>query len=116
MRLTAFVSWIVVLCSIVGLAQAARVARPQLHDLNGRSLTPFAPGERVNVVLFVATDCPISNSYAPVIQQVCREYAPRGVACSLIYEDVDLHPTTSHLDRQVRQHLEEYGYKGVAAV
>jgi hypothetical protein len=116
MRLTAVVSWIVVLFSIAGLAQAARVKNPQLRDLDGHALAPFAPGARVNVVFFVATDCPISNSYAPVIQRVCRGYGPRGVDCSLIYEDVDLHPEASHLDRQVRQHLTEYGYHGVPVV
>src|SRR6188474_2377161 len=116
MRLTAVVSWIVVLFSIAGLAQAARVRNPQLRDLDGHALAPFAPGARVNVVFFVATDCPISNSYAPVIQRVCREYGPRGVECSLIYEDVDIHPATGALDRAVRQHLQEYGYTGFRAI
>jgi thiol-disulfide isomerase/thioredoxin len=116
MRLSAFVLWIVVFCSAVGLAQANRTKGPQLHDINGRALTPFAPAGRASIVFFVATDCPVSNSYAPVIQRVCREYGPHGVECSLVYEDVDTHPSPGHLDRQVRSHLEEYGYKGFPAV
>jgi thiol-disulfide isomerase/thioredoxin len=116
MRLGALVLWIFMLCSVVGLAQADRVKSPRLRDVNGRALTPFVPTGRATVVLFVATDCPVSNSYAPVIQQVCREYGPRGVECSLIYEDVDTHPSPAHLDQQVRQHLKEYGYEGFSAV
>jgi hypothetical protein len=116
MRLSALVLWITVFCTVIATAQADRVKTPELRDLGGGRLTPFAASGQTNVVLFVATDCPISNSYAPVIQQVCRDYGSRGVHCSLIYEDVDTHPTTALLDEQVRQHLKEYGYQGFAAV
>ena len=47
-----------------------------MRDLSGRVVTPFAPAGAANVIFFVATDCPISNSYAPEIQRVCREYGP----------------------------------------
>ena len=63
----------------------------------------------------IRTDCPVSNSYAPEIQRVCREYGSRGVGCLLVYEDVDTDPSTTHLDRQVRAHLAEYGYSDVPA-
>lgn len=62
------------------------------------------------VLVFVMTDCPISNFYAPEIQKVCGEYAGKGVECSLVYEDVKPDATA------VRKHLEEYGYKGVKTV
>ncbi len=113
MRMSALVLWVLVSCSAVGLAHRDRV---QLRDLNGRAIAPFTPSGRASVVFFVATDCPVSNSYAPEIQRVCRDYGPRGVECSLIYEDVDTHPTAAHLDRQVRTHLQEYGYSGFTAV
>ncbi len=116
MRLSALASWLLVLFSIAGMAQGARAKNPQLRDLDGHALAPFAPSDRVTVVFFVATDCPISNSYAPVIQRVCRDYGPRGVECSLIYEDVDLHPEARHLDQQVRDHLKEYGYERIPVV
>ena len=115
MRLSALVLWILVISSAIGLAQGDR-GRLQLRDLDGRAITPFAPSGRATVVFFVATDCPVSNSYAPVIQRVCREYGPRGVECSLIYEDVDTHPSAEHLDRLVRAHLQEYGYTGFTAI
>ena len=62
------------------------------------AIAPFAPRGRASAVFFVATDCPISNWYAPTIQQVCRDYAARGVDCTLVYEDLDLGPTPAALD------------------
>ena len=115
MRRSALVLWILVISSAIGLAQGDR-GRLQLRDLDGRPKTPFAPTGGASVVFFVATDCPVSNSYAPVIQRVCREYGPRGVECSLVYEDVDTHLSTAHLDQLVRAHLQEYGYTGFTAV
>ncbi len=115
MRSTALVSWILVVVGSIAPAQSDH-GRLELRDLDGRVVTPFAATRRANVIFFVATDCPISNSYAPVIQRVCREYGPRGVECSLIYEDVDTHPAPAHLDRLVRAHLQEYGYAGFTAV
>ena len=98
-------------------ATAAGDSPRALHvrDLNGRALTPFASGASASVVFFVATDCPVSNAYAPEIQRVCREYGPRGVGCSLMYEDIDTTAARTVLDRQVRSHLVEYQYAGVPA-
>lgn len=115
MRLAFIAAWTLALSGTLGFAQTNPLKSPPIRDINGRALTPFAPAGPVNVVFFVATDCPVSNSYAPEIQRVCREYGPRGIECSLVYEDVDLHPSPAHLDQQVRQHLEEYGYDGFTA-
>jgi hypothetical protein len=56
------------------------------------------------VLVFVARDCPISNGYAPAIQRLCREYASRGVRCTLVYEGRENTPSA------IREHLQEYGY------
>jgi hypothetical protein len=85
------------------------------RDLEGRPLNPFQPAGAAGVLFFVATDCPISNSYAPEIQQICQEYGRRGVGCSLIYEDLDTGPQAARLDDDVRRHLREYRYATVAA-
>lgn len=65
------------------------------------------PPERTQVLVFVASDCPISNAYAPEIQRICRDYAGRGVRCALVYEDPGI--TTE----AVRAHLAEYGYGSI---
>jgi hypothetical protein len=69
-----------------------------------------APPGRATLRFFVTSDCPISNSYAPEIQRICGEYGPRGVACSLVYEDVTIDAAG------VRKHLEDYRYRGIATV
>jgi hypothetical protein len=62
----------------------------QVRSVDGRAFALFAPKGPASAIFFIATDCPISNWYAPTIQQVCRDYAARGVDCTLVYEDVDL--------------------------
>jgi hypothetical protein len=87
----------------------------QVSGVDGRAFALFAPKGPASAVFFVATDCPISNWYAPTIQQVCRDYAARGVDCTLVYEDVDLGSTPVALDTQVRTHLREYRYDSMTA-
>ena len=65
---------------------------------------------KTNVLFFISSDCPISNSYAPEIQRLCSEYGNKGVGCSLVYEDVGLDTTS------MRKHLNEYRYDGMPAV
>ena len=87
----------------------------QFRGVNGEPLALFAPKGKASAMFFIATDCPISNWYAPTIQQVCRDYASRGVDCTLMYEDVDLGKTPAVLDAAVRTHLREYRYEAMAA-
>jgi hypothetical protein len=87
----------------------------QFRGVNGEALALFAPKGKASAMFFVASDCPISNWYAPTIQQVCREYAARGVDCTLVYEDVDLGATPAALDATVRTHLREYRYDSMTA-
>ena len=87
----------------------------QILDVDGHPLKPFEPAGAANVIFFIATDCPISNSYAPEIQRVCQEYGGRGVGCSLMYEDVDIDSTGTRLDNEVRKHLQEYRYADIPA-
>ena len=92
------------------IALAAAGDGLQLRGVDGEALTLFAPAGPASVIFFIASDCPISNWYALTIQQVCRDYAARGVDCALVYEDVDLGVTPAALDADVRTHLREYRY------
>jgi hypothetical protein len=99
---------------IVSIAlMGVRAAPVRVAALDGSLLTPFEPAGQANVIFFVATDCPISNSYAPEIQRVCRDYRDKGVACSLIYEDVETPGTP--LDPEVRKHMADYRYERMPA-
>jgi thiol-disulfide isomerase/thioredoxin len=107
---------VVVLCAAL-LTSALTAASDglQVRGVNGQAFALFAPKGPASVIFFVATDCPISNWYAPTIQQVCREYSSRGVDCTLVYEDVDLGKTPAALDADVRTHLREYRYGAIPA-
>jgi hypothetical protein len=73
-------------------------------DLDGRSVDPLAAAERVSVLLFVSTSCPISNRYAPEIVRIAARFAPRAVAFHLVYAD------THEADAEVRTHALEHAF------
>lgn len=97
--------WITLLVPTALLAAAA----PTVRGLDGSLLTPFKPGGAANVLFFIASDCPISNGYAPEIQKLCGEYERKGVRCTLLYEDVGIDR------RAARKHLDEFRYRGIPA-
>lgn len=113
MRSSRVLLWVSLLVAGVALGAAGRVAPVQIRDIDGRTLKPFEPAGAASLIIFVATDCPVSNSYAPEIQRVCREYGPRGLSCFLIYEDVET--PGAPLDAAVRKHMREYAYSGIPA-
>ena len=81
---------------------------PKALDLAGNPVDPFVNRTPVVVLLFVQTDCPISNRYAPTIARLHARFQPQGVAFYLVYpdrrEDADA----------IRRHGEEYGLPGQA--
>jgi AhpC/TSA family len=48
---------------------------------------PFASAARARVLIFVRTDCPITNRYAPELQRLSQEFGSRGAAFWLVYPD-----------------------------
>jgi hypothetical protein len=55
-------------------------------------------------LIFVRTDCPVSNQYAPEIKRICGEYGPKGLQCLMVYADAyDTRDT-------VRRHRADFGY------
>jgi hypothetical protein len=66
----------------------------------------FSPhGEKAVVLLFVRSDCPISNRYAPEIEGLYAKYSPASVDFRLIYTEAGLSSAA------MEHHREEYGYK-----
>lgn len=74
------------------------------ESLTGTAVDPLKLSEgRVVVMLFVRTDCPISNRYAPTIQRLSEKF--RGSANFwLVYPDAKESPA------RIRLHLEEFHY------
>jgi thiol-disulfide isomerase/thioredoxin len=59
-----------------------------LQDTSGKTYSESVLSQhKATVFLFVATDCPNSNTYAPVLARLYREYSPRGVAFFNVYSD-----------------------------
>jgi hypothetical protein len=75
----------------------------QAVDLDGGPADPIgAPG--VTVLVFVRTDCPVSNRYAPELNRLHAKFAPRGAGFWLVYPDPREDASA------VRAHVREYGY------
>lgn len=74
-------------------------------DLSGAQVDPLkqSPG-RIVVLVFVRTDCPLSNRYAPLIQQLSLKYA-RESFFWLVFPDKSKSP------EEIRTYLQEYNYK-----
>lgn len=74
--------------------------------LDGKAADPFAAPAKVRVFVFVRTDCPISNRYAPELKRLSNEFASRGVVFSIVYAD------PSETSQNIQHHIEEYGFPG----
>jgi thiol-disulfide isomerase/thioredoxin len=91
--------------SLIALLACAGATSVEVRDLDGRAVRPLAPGpERAVVLLFTATDCPISNRYAPAVGRLAATYGPRGARFYLVYADPEARPEA------VRRHVEAFGY------
>jgi DNA-binding transcriptional regulator YhcF (GntR family) len=82
----------------IGIAQT-----PHAIDLQGRAVAQFATGgARVVVLIFAATDCPISNRYVPEITKLDRELTAKGVAFWWVF------PNPGDTLPAVRKHGEDF--------
>ncbi|MYK89530.1 MAG: hypothetical protein F4018_15000 [Acidobacteria bacterium] len=103
-------------CAVVaGLTAAVGGTENELHTgaagavtgirLDGTVVSPLASaaGVEANVLLFVMTDCPISNRYAPEVRRLHDEFAG-AVRFWLVY--VDAHRPRDEL----REHRASFGY------
>jgi len=59
-------------------------------DPEGHNISQFAPGNaRVVVLMFAATDCPISRRYIPEIARLQQEFFSQGVAFWWVFPNPD---------------------------
>jgi hypothetical protein len=73
-------------------------------DLTGKQVDPLHSGTKPVVLIFVRTDCPISNRYAPTIQNLSVKYATEA-SFWLVY------PDAQESAAAIKQHLAAFGYK-----
>jgi len=84
-------------------AMCAPAPEPYGIDLQGRPIRELAgPAIRAVVLIFAASDCPISNRYVPEIARLNHEFASRGVKFWWVF------PNPSDTAQVVAQHDHEF--------
>lgn len=74
-------------------------------DQHGSAAEELAKARgKVLVLVFVRTDCPVSNRYAPLIQQMSRQYG-KDASFQLVF------PDNSESPEKIRTFLREYKYE-----
>ena len=87
-------------------AQNINVIQARATNLAGKTVQPLQKIQGKAVVfLFVQTNCPISNRYAPEIKRLYEKFASNGVTFWLVYPDKDDSAAV------IRQHFKQYDYK-----
>ena len=79
--------------------------------IDGNANDPFASAARARIFLFLRTDCPITNRYAPELQRLSkefrgREFAGRGAEFWLVY------PDPAATTQAIRDHVAQYSFPG----
>ena len=93
------------------LGAASLLGILDLQTASGQRIEPLAVGtNKAVVLLFISTDCPISNAYAPEVNRIAAEYGPRGVAVRLVYADGDVTPASA------KKHLADFRYTMTAVL
>lgn len=87
-----------IFCAFASLAQPL--------DLAGKPRNLFASAARVRILMFVRTDCPITNRYAPELQRLGEKFRGPGVEFWLVYPD-----RTSTADA-INDHVVQYHFPG----
>jgi len=94
------------LATIVLFAGEPTSTQLQLPDLDGRQIEPLQANDaRATVFIFIRTDCPISNSYAPELHRLYDKFARSGVRFWLVY------PDPGESSQIIRKHITEYEYR-----
>ncbi len=89
---------------LILLAAALLSAAPV--DLAGRERDPFRAPAAARVFIFVRSDCPVTNRYAPELQHLFQEFSARSVEFWLVY------PDPSETPEQIKKHMLDYGFPG----
>ena len=84
--------------------RAGVLALAAVLDLAGQPVDPLPrPGAGPAVLVFVRTDCPIANRYAPELRRLQDRFARDGVAFWLVYPDASETPAA------IRRHQRDFG-------
>lgn len=88
----------------LAVAFAAALASAATLDLGGNPRDPFAAPAEVRVFIFVRTDCPITNRYAPEIRRLSEEFP--AAQFWLVY------PDPSETAARIQKHMIDFALPG----
>jgi hypothetical protein len=94
------------LSQVLGTLALALPTLAQTVDLGGKTVDPFASSASAKVFLFVRSDCPITNRYAPEMRRIAAEYASRMVEFWLVY------PDRAEQTSEIVNHIHEFELPG----
>ena len=78
----------------------------EFTDIEGKTHRPFEDESTRGIVLvFISTDCPIANSYQPLLQRLANAHSKNGIRFFLIHPHPDL------TVEQARRHASEFKVK-----
>src|SRR4030081_631917 len=102
-----FLSRLLLAMSLLCLASASLVSTSLQRfatDLHGKPVDPFVVArDKVVVLIFVRTDCPVSNRYAPTVQQLSAQNREKA-SFFLVY------PSRKETPAAIPKHDREFGY------
>ena len=75
--------------------------------MTSASATASQSNDRATVLVFISTECPYSNRYAPEIQRLYREFAAKDVRFWLVY------PSPADTPALIARHLRDYLYPDI---
>jgi thiol-disulfide isomerase/thioredoxin len=95
-----------ILAFLLGTVGTSAAEPVRVFDLAGKSVNPLLlpPGQVASVLVFTTTDCPISNRYAPVLQDLAAKFQRQGIAFTLVY------PVDTDTAGVIREHVKRFGY------
>lgn len=82
------------------LASAATI------DLAGKQRDPFHSPARARVFVFVRSDCPISNRYAPELRRIFKEFENQSVEFWIVY------PDPAETAAGIEKHMADFAFPG----
>lgn len=83
-------------------ASGGTVALQGPTDLDGKPLFLASDKVRFHCLIFLGTECPVSNGYSPEYKRLFQEYGAKGIAIVGIHPDPDVDPDRARL------HAKEY--------
>jgi peroxiredoxin len=106
MLLNRYALMLMTVIALLTSAVATPAASVAVRDATGKWHRPLEAKEnKASVLLFVAHDCPISNSYAPEINRLYAQYAKQNIRFYVVYADSKITATAA------RKHANDFAFK-----